>query len=85
MLVVLVVLVDVVLVVLVKKCCFSRSEKTSPLGTCFFHFWKKQVPRGLVFSSSKKLDFTFFYVRSDSAQVISAVADPLMHYSSSAA
>ena len=33
---------------------FSRSGKTSPLGTCFFQKWKKQVPRGLVFGSSGK-------------------------------
>ena len=29
-------------------------EKTSPQGTCFCQKWKKQVPRGLVFSRSGK-------------------------------
>ena len=64
---------------------FATSGKNKSPGDLFLPVLEKPVPRGLVFASSKKLDFTFVYVRSDSAQVISAVADPLMHYSSSAA
>ena len=37
---------------LAKNKSLGDLEKTSPQGTCFFQFWKKQVPRGLVFSTS---------------------------------